>query len=358
MSCVIPMTKKTAVLNDIETGTAIIIAFDKYFSNDAYEVYFDSEKGIEVVRGCNGNLDPFFTELPLMCDVGVMGHCENKCKFCYQGHVSEDNMTLEDFKTIIDQVKHHTNQVALGGRGDPNLHENFKEIVEYAKANGVVPNYTTSGIGLTDDQVEISKLCGAVAVSDYGSDFTYSAIDKFIKAGIKTNIHIVLSKATMEKTVNILYGYNPWKKYFKSESSVNIEKLNAIVFLLFKPQGEGAKQYGMTLSALDIQTISELILKSKTKFKVGMDSCLVNHVVRNSRLSSKQMLTLDTCEGARMSAYISPSMKMMPCSFASKEAGVQIDKNHTIEDIWKESKPFKNYRKSLKKSPFTCPAGF
>jgi len=352
------MTKKTiAILSDIETGTAVRIAYDKHFINDSYEVYFNSDTGVEVLRGCNGNLDPFATDLPLMCDVGVMGHCENKCKFCYQGHQSESNMKLEDFKLIIDQVKHHTNQVALGGRGDPNLHENFKEIVEYSRSNNVVPNYTTSGIGLTDEHIETSKLCGAVAVSDYGSDFTYNAIDRFINAGIKTNIHIVLSKATIEKTIKILYGHNPWT--FQNVSSVNIDKLNAVVFLLFKPQGEGANQSGMTPSKFDIGRISELILKpKKLKFKIGVDSCLVNHMVRRVKLSSKQMLTLDTCEGARMSVYISPSMKMMPCSFASASSGVQIDKKNTIENIWRKAVPFKQYRKLLKKSPFICPAGF
>jgi len=351
------MTKKPiAVLHDIETGTAVRIAYDKHFINDTYEVYFDADNGIEVLRGCNGNLDPFFTDLPLMCDVGIMGHCDNKCKFCYQGHKSEKNMSLEDFKTIIDQVKHHTNQVALGGRGDPNLHENFKEILEYARSNGVVPNYTTSGIGLTYDQLEASELCGAVAVSDYGSDFTYRAIEMFITAGIKTNIHIVLSKATIDKTIRILHSHNPW--LYQNKSSVNIKGLNAVVFLLFKPQGEGANQTGLSPSSFDIQRVSELIFKPNMKFKIGMDSCLVNHIARRIDLSAKHKLTLDTCEGARMSAYISPSMKMMPCSFASSNTGVQIDKKNTIENIWKKSKPFKRYRKSLKSNPFKCPAGF
>ena len=71
-------------------------------------------------------------------------------------------MTLENFKSIIDQVKHHVNQVALGGRGDPNLHPQFKEFVEYAKNNGVIPNYTTSGVNLTEEQIKVSMLCGAV----------------------------------------------------------------------------------------------------------------------------------------------------------------------------------------------------
>ena len=345
-----------AALYDIQTGIAIKMPYDKYFKNDKYEVYFNSESGVEVLKGCDGKQDPFFTDLPLMCDIGIMGHCENKCSFCYQGRKYEENMTLENFKIIIDQVKHHTTQVALGGRGDPNLHENFKEIVEYARSNNVVPNYTTSGINLTDKQVEISKMCGAVAVSDYETPHTYNALSKFMEANIKTNIHMVLTRATLTKSLKILYGYNPWK--IKNGSLVNIDKLNAVVFLLFKPQGEGANHKDLILTNNDLQTISDLILDSRCKFKVGMDSCLVNHVIQKIKLSKKQMLTLDTCESARMSTYISPSMKMMPCSFASEKTGVQIDKKNNIENIWRNSKPFRYYRKTLKTTPFTCPAGF
>jgi MoaA/NifB/PqqE/SkfB family radical SAM enzyme len=150
-----------------------MILFDKVFKNSNYEIFFASSSGLEIMRGVNGKEDPFSLYLPSLLDVGIMGHCKNKCSFCYQGHSNRPNMNIEDFKSIIDQVKHHTNQVALGGRGDPNQHENFEEIISYARKNEVVPNYTTSGIDLTDEQIEISKMCGAVAVSDYEQSYTY-----------------------------------------------------------------------------------------------------------------------------------------------------------------------------------------
>ncbi len=144
--------------------------FDKRFANNKYELLFNSQTGFEVLRGINGNSDPFQLEFLSMLDVGIMGHCINKCEICYQGRKYEDNMTLDNFKKIIDESKYHANQVALGGRGDPNLHENFKEILEYCRENNVTPNYTTSGNNLTDEQIEISKLCGAVAVSEIFSE--------------------------------------------------------------------------------------------------------------------------------------------------------------------------------------------
>src|SRR5271157_6214610 len=137
----------------------------KIVKTDKYVIIFNPKTGMEVLSGINNNPDPFILDFPSLMDIGIMGSCLNSCSFCYQGENKGANMKLEDYKKIIDEASPHVMQVALGGKGDPNLHENFKEIIEYSRSKNVVPNYTTSGIGLTDEQLEISKKCGAVAVS-------------------------------------------------------------------------------------------------------------------------------------------------------------------------------------------------
>jgi len=345
----------------ISEGTIFIKgSFDKHFENIEYEVHFNTKTGLEVVKGKNGK-DPFKTELPLLIDVGIMGSCLNSCYFCYQGRVEEPHMTLENFKSIIDQVKHHVNQVALGGRGDPNLHPQFKEIVEYARNNGVIPNYTTSGCQLTDEQIEISKMCGAVAVSDYRTPDTYEAISKLMDAKIKTNIHLIFSRPNFDRSMKILHGYNPWNKIKVGEgkiSQIDIDKLNAVVFLLFKPQGQGRDKRELIPSKMQIQSFADLAFQPKAKFKIGMDSCLINHVLKYSEPSELQKMAIDTCESSRMSVYISPSMQLIPCSFADHpEWGVQITKKRDIDYIWNRSMKFKQFRSRLKKNPCSCPVG-
>ena len=338
--------------------------FDKIFKNKEYEVYFNSKLGIEILKGKNG-IDPFKTELPLLIDVGIMGSCKNNCYFCYQGRSSEPHMTLENFKLIIDQVKHHTNQVALGGRGDPNLHPQFKEIVEYSRNNGVVPNYTTSGNGLTDEQIEISKLCGAVAVSEYQQDFTYDAINRLMKAGIKTNIHMIFSRPNYYTVMKIIYGYSPWniltyakKSHSCKNSKFDISKLNAVIFLLFKPQGEGKNKRNLIPTPMQIEAFANKVFNSNCEFKIGMDSCLVNHVLKYFNPTEIQKMSIDTCESSRMSVYVSPSMQLIPCSFANhSEWGVQINRKKDIEYIWNRSMKFKQFRSRLKKNPSCCPVG-
>ena len=324
--------------------------FDKYYNNDRYAILFNTKTGLEVTVGINGNPDPFMLNMPSLLDIGVMGTCKHKCPFCYQGHVNEPNMKLSDFMAIIDESAYHVNQVALGGRGDPNHHENFKEMIEYCRSKNVVPNYTTSGIGLTDEQIEISKLCGAVAVSDYGQPYTYNALDRFIKAGIKTNIHQIFSHQSHSRCCNIVLGYIPedWK--------FDYEKLNAVIFLLFKPHGEGLKHPEYNPSLHQIQTFASYIFFPKSKFKIGMDSCLVNHVLKYSNPSEAQRQSVDTCEAARMSSYITPDMRFMPCSFADKKLySVKIDKDNTLHKIWKDGDPFIHFRNRLATEQDHCP---
>jgi MoaA/NifB/PqqE/SkfB family radical SAM enzyme len=331
----------------------------KVFSNKSYKTIFDLESGIEIITGINGKPDPFCLELPSLLDIGIMGSCDRKCPFCYQGHENKPNMKLDDFKLIIDQVKNNVNQVALGGRGDPNKHESFKEILKYCRKNYIVPNYTTSGLNLTDEEVEISKLCGAVAVSDYSQDHTYEALRKFISAGIKTNIHKIFSKSTYNECLQIVSGYNPWRKIVFQKGvnyEIDLEKINAIIFLLFKPQGAG-KNIDLVPSSIQIQRFAELIYKSQAQCKVGMDSCLVNHTVKYVELTPAQKMTVDTCEGARMSGYISSDLKFMPCSFSNQNMAVQIT-GKNLKEVWKNGHPFKSFRKTLKETPACCPISF
>jgi MoaA/NifB/PqqE/SkfB family radical SAM enzyme len=331
----------------------------KVFSNKKYRIIFEMETGTEIISGIKGSPDPFCLDLPALLDIGIMGTCDRKCAFCYQGHINKPNMKLNDFKLIIDQVKHHVNQVALGGRGDPNKHENFKEILEYCRKNNVIPNYTTSGLNLTNEEIEISKLCGAVAVSDYSQDYTFDAVNRFISSKIKTNIHKIFSKATYSECLQIVSGYNPWvvqeaQKGLKSK--INIKKLNAVIFLLFKPQGAG-KNIDLVPTSYQIKRFSELVFKSRSKCKVGMDSCLVNHAIKYVELTPVQKMSVDTCEGARMSAYITPDLKFMPCSFANVNTAVQITGNN-IKELWDNGNPFKNFRNVLSKTPGSCPIEF
>lgn len=138
--------------------------------------------------GKDTSIDPFMASFPELLDVGIMGHCihgkTGLCQKagigCYQDglHSNNPNMSLEDFKKIAEQCKGKTFLFALGGCGDPDQHEHFEEILKVCKENDIVPNFTTSGFGMTKALAKLCKqYCGAVAVSWYRRQYTIKAIN-------------------------------------------------------------------------------------------------------------------------------------------------------------------------------------
>lgn len=134
-----------------------------------------NDRGVQQLH--DTGIDPFMTSFPELIDIGIMARCINgesgKCTVqCYQnaiGRNNKNNMTLEEYTRLIKQCKDKTFQVALGGAGDVDTHENFEEILKVTKEHNIVPNFTTSGIAMTKRKAEIcKKYCGAVAVSSYG----------------------------------------------------------------------------------------------------------------------------------------------------------------------------------------------
>lgn len=339
--------------------------------------------GIIDSDGKDTDVDPFMRSFPGLLDIGIMGGCKaasrGLCRAggsktgCYQGARKYDpdkDMKLEDYKKIIDEgAVNGLQQVALGGAGNPNDHKDFIEILKYTREKDIIPNYTTAGIGLTDEMVEATKkYCGAVAVSWYidknsshntaqvedTRPFTLTAIDKFVAAGCKTNIHYVLSKETIDDAIEILENNKITVPHVNSTfcEVYDFKNVNAIIFLLYKPVGLGSINNMLTLDDNDkLQKFFSLVTKKEHTFKIGFDSCTVPALLKYNDEVNRN--SLDTCEGARFSAYINANMVMVPCSFDQKlNWGVSL-KDHTVEKAW-DSDKFKSFRRSLSGSCSKC----
>lgn len=296
--------------------------------------------GILDANNKDTNVEPFMTEYPELIDVGIMGKCvcADKCNVdCYQkASLHGTNMSLSNYKKIIDESNGKTFQVALGGKGDPDTHENFEEILKYSADNNVVPNFTTSGICLTKRNAELcAQYCGAVAVSEHFSDYTDKAVKLLLDAGVKTNIHYVLSNKTIDKAIEILRYDKPYR-----------EGINALIFLLYKPIGLGTEDNVLKYTDNKVKEFFEAFDNRKTPFKIGFDSCSCSGIVNYSKTA--QMVSVDYCEGGRFSMYISADMVAMPCSFANQDTSwyYKLDDKHTIKDAW-DSDIFNKFRNIL-----------
>ena len=321
-------------------------------TENRFMAYFDTETGHYARTGIiddNGKdtgVDPFMTNFPELIDVGIMQTCvcAALCNVdCYQKAISRtgENMSVENFKRIVNECKGRTFQFALGGAGDVDTHEHFEEILSICRENYIVPNFTTSGIVMTRKKAEIcKKYCGAVAVSEHFAPYTDRAINTLLDAGVKTNIHYVLSNKSIDIAIDRLRN-NSFK-----------EGINAVVFLLYKPVGLGTKENVLRYDDERLRVFFDLVDNMKHPFKIGFDSCTIPAIHNFTRSIDER--SIDTCEGGRWSMYITSDMKALPCSFDNQEMRWSYDiSNDTIQNAW-NSEQFENFRNHFKTSCLSC----
>lgn len=312
---------------------------------------FYARSGVIDENGKDTGEDPFMRSFPGLIDVGVMGHCVHGASGlcfksgvqCYQNGLKtkEPNMTLDNFKRIVDECKGRTFQLALGGRGDVDQHENFAEILKYCRENGIVPNFTSSGLGFTDEIVSLCKeYCGAVAISWYRQKHTYRAIQMLLDAGVKTNIHYVLGENSIEEAI------------MRLKSNGFPAGINAVIFLLHKPVGLGSEENVLRMDNPLVKQFFEIVDTQKFNFKIGFDSCSIPAVLNLTHNIDND--SIDTCEGARWSMYITSNMLALPCSFDNQELRWAFDiSNASIQDAW-NSPQFEDFRNHFRTSCPNC----
>ena len=259
------------------------------------------------------------------CRHGRIGLCAKSGVQCYQNglKIHKPNMSLENFKKIANECKGKTFQFALGGRGDPDQHENFKEILTCSRNCNIVPNFTSSGLGFTNEIIGLCKdYCGAVAISWYRQEHTYKAIQMLVNAGVKTNIHYVLGNNSIDEAIDRLKNNN-----FP-------EGINAIVFLAHKNVGLGTETNILKYNDPKVQEFFNIIDTMNFNFNICFDSCSI--------------------QGGRWSMYITSDMIALPCSFDNQEMRWAYNLNgKTIQDAW-NSKQFEDFRNHFRNSCMNC----
>lgn len=264
---------------------------------------------------------------------------------CYKGNTPVGtNMDFDTFKQVFHNLPPTVTQIAYG-IGDIDGNPDMKRIFEYTRANGVVPNVTINGWGLTDEWAAwLAKTCGAVAVSLYDRDITYDAIERLSNNGLKQiNIHYMISKETLGNLEKLMHDLTRNK-------DPRLAGLNAIVLLSLKKKGRGVPYTSLSQEAFN--SICDAFRFEKIPF--GFDSCSAGKVMKWAKERGywneyKDMI--EPCESTIYSSYINERGNFFPCSFMEGEPGwetglhVPAAKNF-LTDIWQHPKT-KSFRERV-----------
>jgi len=306
-----------------------------------YNYIFRKSDGYAMRWGKTEDDDPFWGPAPELADISISNRCSNGCSFCYRDSLPDGPlMSVEDFKFVMEQLP-ATFQLALGG-GEPTEHPDLIEILKIARESGKVPNYTTNGTRLTDQIIAASKkYCGAVAIS--WSDIALEAVDKFVKGGVKTNIHFILSPNTIEQGIELM----------KKPELFGDGGINAVVFLLHKAIGRGQQKDTPTFE----QTRPLIKEAFSTEVSVAFDVCAIPHIAAAEKADNIEVNwdLLDFCDGSRFTVYVDEALNVAPCSFIKGNQFTESLREKSMIEIWNGEK-FSKFRSILNKEPTACPA--
>lgn len=317
----------------------------KQYKKENYSVLFNNKTGNLIRLEKKGFDEPKFSQHgPELLDISITNWCDKGCIFCYRNSNKDGlHMNVNDYTRILEQSKEcDVFQIALGG-GNPNQHPNFIDILKLTREYGIVPSYTTNGRGLSEEILHASKeFCGAVAVSYYGDEDFYSGIRKLTTKGIKTNIHFLLSTETIEIIIN-------WLK----NPPVFLDKVNAIVFLNYKPIGIFKDETKLLKNSPKVREFFELINEDNFNFKIGFDSCTISFIAKY--LENVDTKYVESCEAGKFSAFVDENLNLFPCSFMVEDyKGINL-KEINLKDAWTNSRDIVKLRKDdLSASCGTC----
>ena len=327
----------------------------KIVESSNYNYIFNKANGFLMRWGKTQKDDPDWSpwgpEL-LDCELSS-GRCSGGCRFCYKengpNHQQTKNMTLDQFKIILQKIPKTLTQIAFG-LCDVNTNPDMWKIFEYTRSQGIIPNYTANGFGI-DDKIakDTADLCGAVAVSIVNKQTSLEAIQRFIENGCKqVNIHYMLSKQTYEKAFELV------------DEIKNIKGFQAIVFLQYKPKGRNKDKFNSVLNPILYRKLIDYCEINNVSY--GFDSCscwiFLTSIKDKPNIDQLKMLC-EPCESGLFSSYINCDGIFFPCSFLEGEGEWKegLDLIHCkdfIKDIWLHPRTVE-WRKKLIDNQRRCP---
>lgn len=196
-----------------------------------YNAVWHNLKTVRLGSGVASELEPDRSEF---YDVGINTRCNAECPFCYVSATGKGidfpdicetwNKWMDTFPKdeVIKGITytHKPFQIAIGSTGEPTIHPDFCKFLETVYESGVVPNYTTNGIILSDVSnakarliLDVtSKVCGGVAVSFSNPvlrERAKKAVDNLlIFSDVKVNIHHIISdKKSIDDFMQVQKNY-------------------------------------------------------------------------------------------------------------------------------------------------------
>jgi radical SAM protein with 4Fe4S-binding SPASM domain len=288
---------------------------------------------------------------PIEVHLAVTSRCSAGCEGCYldarPDGVDPPAATLERALDALSLAGVFT--VAFGG-GEPTLREDLGDLARAARARGLTPVVTTSGLGLNARKVEGLTAFAQVNISYDGAGDGYAsvrgfdgaaaaeaAIARLCDAGVAVGVNVVLTRATFDRLAETVRRA--------------VERGAAEIQLLrYKPQGRArsldylARRLTPAQASALGPTVRALAAELGDRARLRIDCALVPFLAADPELARRPdelaRWGVLGCEAGGLLAAARIDGRIAPCSFTEPSA-LEVER---LADGWAEEPALAAFR--------------
>lgn len=284
---------------------------------------------------------------PTEVHVMATNRCPAGCPGCYTSAVPEaDDRPTNAWRTTLERIAElGVFHVALGG-GESLLRDDLFELAACARELGLVPNLTTSGIGLSEADAARCGVFGQVNVSldgvgevyrdsrGYdGAEVALRALRRLVAAGVPCGINYVVSRGT-------------WDAMDDTVALVAELGCNEVEFLRYKPAGRARANYeARALTEAQARSLLPRMLRLAREWPslhIKADCSFVPFLCAGAPdVETLERFGIYGCEAGHALAAIDADGIAKPCSFLEDPLGPADDvlrhwDEHARIEAWRE----------------------
>ncbi len=292
---------------------------------------------------------------PLEAHLQLTNRCTAGCQGCYTGASpagAPHEYGLEEWKRALDALAEAgVFHVALGG-GESAVLPWLGELADHARARGIVPNLTTSGLEGLDRLISIADKLGQINVSLDGLGDAYARVrgfDGFARADAAIRR---LRAVKREIGINVVVTRENFDQLDAVFAYAAERRLSEVEILRFKPSGRGAQAYER-LRCTDAQHRELLPTLLRASRRHGMRikvDCSYTPMLAHHRPDRALLAQLCVygCTGGDFLIGAKPGGQLTACSFAAPSPpaspGGQRPRIEQLSAYWRSPGAFGAFR--------------
>jgi len=270
--------------------------------------------------------------------------CHLKCKHCYRdaGDEQERELTFEEGKQLLDEIKLAGFDIIIFSGGEPLLRDDIFHLVEYADSLGLRPVFGTTGSTITREIAKKLKQAGALRMGISLDSKGPELHDEFRQ--VKGNFDDVIRGMENCKAEGLEFQVNTTvveQNYHECEEITDLAiELGAIAHHVFfmVPTGRAKDIEEEALRMKKYESLLHRILEKQKEVDIELKPTCAPQFMRVADKKNMKMRFSRGCLAGISYCCITPGGDVNPCPYLPLKVGNVLET--PFSEIWKGNEVF------------------